>query len=238
MALSISSFLDVVRFNPTTGGTTDWTVSSAVNGYQTPALGGAVNLATYRYRAESADLTQWEVGYGVYTVSTTVLTRATVLYNSSGTGTGTGQSGAGTKINFSTTPQVAVVALAEDLGGSDTTWTPSDQSGAALTFTSVTAIYSKVGNIVTAHFRLTFPSTASASLVSIGGLPIATSPTGPAGAVANGVCATTAASPNAFVSTFSSGNTTVFGLFNSTGGQPTNAALTTATIFGTIIYLA
>ena len=238
MALSISSFLDVVRFNPTTGGTTDWTVSSAVNGYQTPALGGAVNLATYRYRAESADLTQWEVGYGVYTVSTTVLTRATVLYNSSGTGTGTGQSGAGTKINFSTTPQVAVVALAEDLGGSDTTWTPSDQSGAALTFTSVMAIYSKVGNIITAHFRFTFPSTASASTVLIGGLPIATSSSGPPTAVMNGICGTTAATPNALVGVFAAPNSTNFGLLNSAGGQPTNVTLTTATIFGTITYLA
>jgi hypothetical protein len=114
MVASIASFLDVCRFNPTAGGTTDWTVSSGVNGYQTPVLAGAVNTATYRYRAESADLTQWEIGYGVYTVSTTILTRATVLYNSAGTGTGAGQSGAGTKINFSTVPQVAVVALTED----------------------------------------------------------------------------------------------------------------------------
>lgn len=103
----MASFLDVCRFNPTLGGTTDWTVLTAVTGYMTPASAGAVNGAIYRYRAESADLTQWEVGYGAYTVSGTVLARTTVLFNSLGTTA---------KVNFSVAPQVAVVLLAEDLG--------------------------------------------------------------------------------------------------------------------------
>jgi hypothetical protein len=109
------SFLDVCRFSPVAGGTGSWVYSAPVQGYQSPTLAGAVNGATYRYRAESSDLTQWEVGYGVYTASTTTLTRATVLSNSSGTGTATGQSGAGSLINFSTAPQVGMVLLAEDI---------------------------------------------------------------------------------------------------------------------------
>lgn len=102
----MAAFLDVCRFTPTAGSTTDWTVSAAATGYQTPAGAGAVNGALYRYRAESADLTQWEVGYGAYTVSGTVLARTTVLFNSAGTTA---------KINFSAAPTVAIVALAEDL---------------------------------------------------------------------------------------------------------------------------
>ena len=101
----MAAFLDVCRFTPTAGGTTDWTVSAAVAGYQTPASANAVNGTVYRYRAESADLTQWEIGYGAYTVSGTVLARTTVLFNSAGTTA---------KINFSTVPQVAIVALGED----------------------------------------------------------------------------------------------------------------------------
>lgn len=101
-----SSFLDVCRFNPTVGGTTDWTYSSAVTGYQSPTAAGAVNGAIYSYRAESGDLTQWEVGYGAYNSGTGVFSRSTVLFNSSGTTS---------KINFSTVPQVAIVALGEDL---------------------------------------------------------------------------------------------------------------------------
>jgi hypothetical protein len=102
------SFLDCCRFLPTAGGTTDWTYASAVGGYQSPAAAGAVNGATYRYRAESADLAQWEIGYGGYNSSTAVLSRSAVLFNSTGTTS---------KINFSTVPQVAIVALAEDLNG-------------------------------------------------------------------------------------------------------------------------
>jgi hypothetical protein len=101
-----SSLLDICRFNPTAGGTTDWTYSSAVIGCQSPSAAGAVNGASYSYRAESNDLAQWEIGTGTYNTGTGVLTRAAVLFNSLGTTA---------KINFSTVPQVAIVALAEDL---------------------------------------------------------------------------------------------------------------------------
>jgi hypothetical protein len=98
------SFLDVCRFVAAAGGTADFAVSAAVTGYQTPAAAGAANGATYRYRAESADLTQWEVGYGVYTSGTTTLARSTVLYSSN----------ANTKVNFAAAPTVGIVYLAED----------------------------------------------------------------------------------------------------------------------------
>ncbi len=109
----MAAFLDGCRFNPTAGGTTDWTYSSAVTGYQSPAAAQAVNGAVYRYRAESADLSQWELGTTTYNAGTGVFARTAVLYNSSGSGSA--QGGAGTKISFSTVPQVAIVALAEDL---------------------------------------------------------------------------------------------------------------------------
>lgn len=102
----MASFLDVCRFTPTLGGTTDWTYSAAVVGYQSPTAAKAVNGSIYRYRAESADLSQWEIGYGAYNSSTGVFARTTVLFNSLGTTA---------KVAFSTVPQVAIVALAEDL---------------------------------------------------------------------------------------------------------------------------
>ena len=102
----MAAFLNACRFNPTAGGTTDWTYSSAVNGYQSPAAASAVNGRLYKYRAESGDLSQWEIGEGAWNSGTGVLSRTTVLFNSSGTTS---------KINFSTIPQVAVVALKEDL---------------------------------------------------------------------------------------------------------------------------
>jgi hypothetical protein len=101
----MAAFLDCCRFTPTLGGTTDWIYSSAITGYQGPAAAGAVNGAIYRYRAESSDLSQWEVGYGAYTSGTTAFARTTVLFNSLGTTA---------KVSFSTVPQVAIVELAED----------------------------------------------------------------------------------------------------------------------------
>jgi hypothetical protein len=111
----MAAFLDNCRFNPTLGGTTDWTFSSAVTGYQSPSAAGVVNGRVYEYFAISASGTEWEIGRGAYNTGTGVLARTTVLYNSSATGTATGQSGAGTKITFSAAPQVAVVAIKESL---------------------------------------------------------------------------------------------------------------------------
>lgn len=102
----MAAFLNACRFNPTAGGTADWTYSSAVNGYQSPTAANVVNGRLYKYRVESGDLSQWELGEGVYNTGTGVLARTTILFNSAG---GT------SKINFSTIPQVAIVALREDL---------------------------------------------------------------------------------------------------------------------------
>lgn len=122
----MAAFLDACRFVPTLGGTTDWIYSAAVTGYQSPTAALAVNGAIYRYRAESSNLAQWEIGYGAYNSGTGVFARTTVLFNSSGTTV---------KINFTVAPQVAIVPLAEDfkisptiqiLSGSGTYTTPTN----------------------------------------------------------------------------------------------------------------
>lgn len=122
----MANFLDVCRFSATSSGTGSFVVSSAVQGYQTPASASAVNGATYRYRAESSDLSQWEVGFGTYTVSSTTLTRVTVFFNSSG---GT------SPISFTSAPQVAIVALAEDLPNLNTPNAFTDTTAATSTST-------------------------------------------------------------------------------------------------------
>lgn len=52
-------------------------------------------------------------------------------------------------------------------------WTPTDASGAALTFTGVSAHWTQMGNMVFAYAQLTYPSTASGANALIGGLPVA-----------------------------------------------------------------
>ena len=51
-------------------------------------------------------------------------------------------------------------------------WTPTDNSGAALAFTGVSANYTQLGNMVFAYFVLTYPVTASGANASIAGLPV------------------------------------------------------------------
>lgn len=52
-----------------------------------------------------------------------------------------------------------------------TAFTPTDASGASLAFTSVSAGYTKIGNMVFIYGTLTFPSTSDGSNASIGALP-------------------------------------------------------------------
>jgi hypothetical protein len=58
------------------------------------------------------------------------------------------------------------------------TWTPIDSSGASLSFTSVSGVYTRVGRLVTCTFGLTFPATVSVLGATIGGLPFTSLSTG------------------------------------------------------------
>lgn len=102
--MSATGFLDACGFFPAAGGTADLVVSAAITGYQTPSSAGAVNGAVYSYRAQSSDLSQWEIGFGTYTTGTTTLARTTVVASSTGS-----------KVNFSAPPSVYITALTADL---------------------------------------------------------------------------------------------------------------------------
>jgi hypothetical protein len=51
------------------------------------------------------------------------------------------------------------------------TWTPTDNSGAGLSFTVYSATYTKIGRVVEIEAAIYFPSTASTAAISISGLP-------------------------------------------------------------------
>ena len=51
------------------------------------------------------------------------------------------------------------------------TWTPTDASGAGLTFSVTSAYYIKVGKLVFVNTYFSYPSTSNASPAIIGGLP-------------------------------------------------------------------
>lgn len=103
--MSAGGFLDAVGFLPVSSGTGDFVVSTAITGYQTPASASGVNGLVYSYRAQSLDLSQWEIGFGAYNTGTTTLARSTVLASS-----------VGGKVSFTSPPQVYITALTADLG--------------------------------------------------------------------------------------------------------------------------
>lgn len=108
--MSANAYLDACGWLPTSGGTGTWTVATAIPGYQTLAAAataqGVASGAILSYRAESADKSQWEEGFGASGSSNTTLARSTITANSSG---GT------TAINFSSAPNVFITAASADL---------------------------------------------------------------------------------------------------------------------------
>jgi hypothetical protein len=78
----------------------------------------------------------------------------------------------GKGIDFSATANSGSTVTSEILNDYEAgTWTPTDASGASLTFTTVLGRYIKIGKQVTVHFRVTYPSTVSGATAILGGLP-------------------------------------------------------------------
>lgn len=112
------------------------------------------------------------------------------------------------------------------------TWTPSDQSGASLTFTSPTGTYTRIGRLVYAAFHLTYPATISASNAIIGSLPftVVNSEEGRQGF-------STYDSATVAISVLTNKNATTVNLANAvTGNFVTNATMSAAVIYGTALY--
>jgi len=53
------------------------------------------------------------------------------------------------------------------------TWTPTDGSGAGLTFTTAVGYYTKIGRVVQFSIQVVYPSTADATAAKIGSFPFA-----------------------------------------------------------------
>jgi hypothetical protein len=116
------------------------------------------------------------------------------------------------------------------------TWTPNDQSGASLSFTTVLAHYVKIGQVVHVWGRLTFPSTGSGASVVIGGLPFTSQTVGSViytGLVSNSVGAVAAVAEVA-------SNATTFAIkrVTATGTAVVNSDLTLGSIEFTFRYRA
>ena len=107
------------------------------------------------------------------------------------------------------------------------TWALADNSGASLTFTSISANYTKIGRIVTAVTTFTFPSTASGLAATIN-LPFAASK------ISVGSCTSSSGSPVSLKILSDGSNLAAF--YSAAGSQLTNANLSGATVTITLTY--
>ena len=108
------------------------------------------------------------------------------------------------------------------------TWTPTDVSGAGLSYTISFAQYTKIGKVVTVTYQITFPSTASGASARIGGLPFTN-------ATPNVPCATLSSNANAQKGITYDTFIYMFALNSVTSA--TNSQLSTSTIYGQATYL-
>lgn len=140
-----------------------------------------------------------------------------------------GTSGQG--IDFSATPGTGTSELLADY--EEGTWTPIDASGAGLTFTSVSGRYTKVGRMVVAQCNFTFPATASASTIAIGGLPFTLSSSQ---ANRQGFISYKNAASTVGDTLLPSASSTIFEVRSAGGGNRTNAEYSGAILIATCVY--
>lgn len=141
----------------------------------TPALGTPTALVGTNITGTASGLT-----------AGTVTTNANLTGPITSTGNATAiasQTGTGTTFVVNTsptlvTPNIGVAtATSVTFGGSvlntytEGTWTPTDGSGAALSFTVTSAKYTRIGNTVHIQAFLSYPTTVSGAAAQINGLP-------------------------------------------------------------------
>jgi len=113
------------------------------------------------------------------------------------------------------------------------TWTPTDASGASLTFSITAATYTKVGRLVYVFAYINYPVTANSSAAVIGGLPFTQ-------LGSNSYSAGVARCPNVtntLLGQVNSGSTNIV-LQSGGSSTPTNANLSNNYLVLTIVYQA
>ncbi len=204
---SVGTLVNLTVTNPITGSVTGNAATVTTNANLTGAItsvGNATSLGSFTSANLKTALTD-ETGSGAAVFANTPTLVTPVLGAASAT-----------SINFGGT------SLSTYTEG---TWTPADNSGAALSLTA-TGSYTRIGRMVYAEYNITYPSTASGNNASISGLPFAVSGTGGA------------ASAFQTIDNRIQGNNgaTTFNLYNATGSNLTNTNMSTKVIQGVFIY--
>ena len=173
---------------------------------------------------------------GAATLATTVTSptlTTPVVTTTIGVG-GATPSASGSGVTFPATQSASTNANTLD-DYEEGTWTPTDGSGAGLTFSTAIGHYTKIGNMVYAAFQVQYPATASGSNAAIGGLPFTTGAYSGTQIFGGFLNYSTIATPF-FGLTFPS-STAVF-FFAPSATQITNVQLTGGQVRMTVVYQA
>jgi hypothetical protein len=117
----------------------------------------------------------------------------------------------------------------------ENTWTPTDASGASLSFVAASGDYIKIGRMVFASFAVTYPVTASSANASLGSLPFTTASTG--GRLTCGL-SIGYTDQGAFISASANSGATSFVLANASGGVLSNANMSGKILRAVFTYMA
>jgi hypothetical protein len=116
------------------------------------------------------------------------------------------------------------------------TWTPTDASGAGLSFPTANGTYTKIGRVVTIRAKILYPSTANGSSAQIGGLPFNVGSYGSGNYPANAINSN--GNMNGTLILAYDG-TAYFAILNiTTSANATNANLSTANMNISLTYMA
>lgn len=155
-------------------------------------------------------------------ITTPALTNEGGLAGTTGTFSGLITANGG-QIKFPTTQSASSDANTLD-DYEEGTWTPTDVSGASLSFTVNSATYTKIGRLVFVTVYLSYPSTASSSSAKVGGLPFTASSAANTLSYISGRCGYTGGGQ---VSGQIASGETGFGFYTGTQANVTNANLST-----------
>jgi hypothetical protein len=143
---------DRVKETTATAGTGTVTLLGASTGFQSFAVIGNANTTYYTIAAQSGS--EWEVGVGTYTSSSTTLARTTVLSNSAGTQPSALSFSAGTKDVFVTYPAGYAVTATNAVGTSGQVLT-SNGSGVSPSFKTPSSIILENAQTISSNYTIT-----------------------------------------------------------------------------------
>ena len=127
------------------------------NGSNNDSYVGTLSASDFHIRTNNTERVKFPNTGGVQAVTTISVGNATP--SSSGAG-----------ITFPATQSASSDANTLD-DYEEGEWTPTDASGAALSFTSAVGKYTKIGRAVFLEFRVTYPTTSSTATATIGFSP-------------------------------------------------------------------